>query len=261
MARPDEILTQSRQESDKNDNDNTDEDGNAEATNERINHLVDYLEATTTSLKASSKSARLDLLSTIVDPQDCVQTVENFFDFAFLVKDKRIVQKYDNKKNTTQILVVDPAQMEDDGGFQSRKQMVLSLNMSDLKMIGDFETIISQDATPDVVESVLSMNMLSNTQDSCMSTSASVSSSNGSKKNATTTDDNKNNDDNTGGSGQKRKRRDSDSRSSSLSVPTSYMNIPNSCPLHRSDELYRLKDARSQAELLQKRANLHIKVK
>ncbi len=277
MVRPDEILTQSHSKSSANGGINgdlsgeqqQDDDAEAEATNERINHLVNYLETSASQLKAKNKSARMDLLSTIVDPQDCVQTVENFFDFAFLVKDKRVVQKYDNKKHTTQILVVEPETMEDDSGL-SRKQMVLSLHMSDLKMIGDFEAILADDANRDIVSNLLSSSNIATSQESLMSTSTpALVSSNAKANTLNATTSNKTKNDSNDSSGKKRKGRESNNTNSNNNNNnmnaspslTMNMNIPTTCPLHRNDELYHLKDARSQAELLLQRADNKVKVK
>ena len=35
----------------------------------------------------------VDLLKVLVDPEDPVQTVENFFDFAFLIKVRRSIMR------------------------------------------------------------------------------------------------------------------------------------------------------------------------
>lgn len=57
---------------------NHEDDGNDEATNARVANLLHYLE--------SLDGAPFDLLRTLVDPCDPVQSVENFFDFSYLHK-------------------------------------------------------------------------------------------------------------------------------------------------------------------------------
>lgn len=69
-AKPAEKAENIEQEKEDADND--------EATNRRVVRLLDHLEERT------DKS--VDLLRLLVDPRDPVQTVENFFDFSFLVK-------------------------------------------------------------------------------------------------------------------------------------------------------------------------------
>jgi hypothetical protein len=56
---------------------NHEEDGNDEATNARVDKLLGYL---------TSIDGQFDLLRTLVDPSNPVQSVENFFDFAYLHK-------------------------------------------------------------------------------------------------------------------------------------------------------------------------------
>ncbi len=60
------------------------EDDADEATNERLKKLLDVIMETT--LENEDERHTLDLLKLLVDPADNVQTIENFFDYAFLVK-------------------------------------------------------------------------------------------------------------------------------------------------------------------------------
>lgn len=93
-----------------------------EATNERIHHLY-------TSIHEKGD----DLLQLLINPQDNVQTIENFFDFSFLIKDKRVMESLDENgipyayKTNPHALT----KSED----TNRKQMILSLNMKDLTEI------------------------------------------------------------------------------------------------------------------------------
>lgn len=57
---------------------NHEEDGNDEATNARVANLLQYLE--------SLQGEQFDLLKTLVDPSNPVQSVENFFDYSYLHK-------------------------------------------------------------------------------------------------------------------------------------------------------------------------------
>jgi hypothetical protein len=57
---------------------NNEEDGNDEATNARVDKLLSYL--------STFQDAQFDLLRTLVDPSNPVQSVENFFDFSYLHK-------------------------------------------------------------------------------------------------------------------------------------------------------------------------------
>eukprot|EP01041_Mallomonas_annulata_P001325 gene1325-2554_t len=141
----------------------------AEATNLRIIHLWEYLKTEQSQSQSQSLSLTqsqshsqgvqsssrkqatqqsgvteeeldenvvIDLFHTLVDPKDNVQTIENFFDFAFLVKDKRVVQTLDAEGVPVTIPVND---MEEDGQLAgSRKQMVLSLAMKDLQSLSEY---------------------------------------------------------------------------------------------------------------------------
>ncbi len=57
---------------------NNEEDGNDEATNARVATLLKHLEA--------YDGQEFDLLKTLVDPINPVQSVENFFDYSYLHK-------------------------------------------------------------------------------------------------------------------------------------------------------------------------------
>jgi hypothetical protein len=138
MVRPDEIVSGKgkgkRSKNDDGENEGVEEDDDEEeneATNERIHTLLHYLDDNTSNKKSGFN--RVDLMRTLVDPQDSVQSVENFFDFAFLIKDKRVMHKVENDSSIAAVSI-DPEKVED---FNARSQMVLSLNMTDLKLLGD----------------------------------------------------------------------------------------------------------------------------
>lgn len=59
---------------------NNEEDGNDEATNARVGKMFEYLD--------SFGGGEFDLLRTLVDPENPVQSVENFFDYSYLHKVK-----------------------------------------------------------------------------------------------------------------------------------------------------------------------------
>jgi hypothetical protein len=69
------------------------DDDQAEATNARVHHLLSEVR-NRSKPKSSGSSGQLnygeaepfDLLELLVDPVDPIQTVENFFDFSFLIK-------------------------------------------------------------------------------------------------------------------------------------------------------------------------------
>jgi hypothetical protein len=70
-----------------------------------------------------------DLLYNLLDPLDAVQTVENLFDFAFLIKEKQVAQRIDENGMPKSLLLPGELQNTD------RKQMVLTMNMKDLKKL------------------------------------------------------------------------------------------------------------------------------
>lgn len=70
-----------------------DDDEDNEATNERLKYQLEVAGKLSTDDKGVRKS--FELLRLLVDPLDAVQTVENFFDFSFMVKEKRVLMKVD----------------------------------------------------------------------------------------------------------------------------------------------------------------------
>lgn len=121
------------------------EDGEiAEATNTRILTLWEFLQGehgrlSQLSLSQSQeqglsaqdiKPSTINILTALVDPNDNVQTIENFFDYSFLIKDKRVVETLDEEGIPVTMTV---AESEEKGAEDGKKQMVLSLSMNDLK--------------------------------------------------------------------------------------------------------------------------------
>lgn len=75
----------------------TGDDDKNEATNERVKNLITIVRALTDEINdqrntesspsnLSDNDVGFDLLKLLVDPVDDVQTIENFFDFSFLIK-------------------------------------------------------------------------------------------------------------------------------------------------------------------------------
>ena len=93
-----------------------------EATNERIHHLY-------TAIQEKGD----DLLQLLINPKDNVQTIENFFDFSFLIKDKRVMESL-NENGLPMAYKTNPHALtkSEDG---NRRQLILSLNMKDLQEI------------------------------------------------------------------------------------------------------------------------------
>jgi hypothetical protein len=90
------------------------DDDQAEATNARVQHLLQEVRNRSkpkSSSRAGSSSQLdygeaepFDLLELLVDPVDPIQTVENFFDFSFLIKVKSI-QSLRTDRQTKQFLL------------------------------------------------------------------------------------------------------------------------------------------------------------
>ena len=95
-----------------------------EATFARINNQVEVL----SDLKKTGRS-HLQLVPFLVDTDDQVQTVENFFDYAFLIKEKATKQKLDKSTGLPVIQTAEREQLEE----KESRQLVLSLNMRELK--------------------------------------------------------------------------------------------------------------------------------
>lgn len=99
-------------------------DKHVEATNERVNFLFNHFHQ-------RSQESRVDLLGLLIDSEDPVQTVENFFDFGFLVKTKRVaMQMVDGKPLCTE---TDPEAIAQ----HRSSQVILSLDMRDLRDLKD----------------------------------------------------------------------------------------------------------------------------
>jgi len=95
-----------------------------EATNERVLKLYDEAN----QLNEETHGKGFDLLKLLIDPVDSVQSVENLFDFSFLMKEKMVVVESGGGSAplavSTQPTVLDT---------KEKKQMVLSINMKDLE--------------------------------------------------------------------------------------------------------------------------------
>ena len=78
---------------------------------------------------------------TQVDPVDSVQTIENFFDFAFLIKDKKVrVTSTDRNQHTPHIELLKEDVETANTLTKDKKQQVLTLSISDVKRISQLLT-------------------------------------------------------------------------------------------------------------------------
>ena len=116
---------------------NRNEDGDCdEATNERYKKLLDVSETMSSSGgKGEDVDRTYNLLSVLVNRDDNVQTVENLFDFAFAIKDKRVMMSYQDDPNFAAKM---PSAIHQELGTKAiaenvrKRQMVLSVNMGEL---------------------------------------------------------------------------------------------------------------------------------
>ena len=111
------------------DQDDDDDDGNKKEFNEATFARIDIQERILGKYKEQNK--KIDLVSFLVDPEDQVQTIENFFDYAFLIKEKATMEAIDK---ITGIPTINPAAKEKLEEKES-KQLVLSLNMKELQQL------------------------------------------------------------------------------------------------------------------------------
>jgi hypothetical protein len=99
-----------------------------EATNERIKRMYAAMSMDAGGAKGD------DLLTILVNPTDPVQTVENFFDYSFLIKDKRVVESL-NAEGLPETLKAQTQMFDLGGPDGERKQLVVSLGMRDLRTL------------------------------------------------------------------------------------------------------------------------------
>tara|TARA_B110000090_G_scaffold205781_1_gene254058 strand:+ start:381 stop:1178 length:798 start_codon:yes stop_codon:yes gene_type:complete len=83
--------------------------------------------------KDNAVNAEFPLLNVLFDPEDPVQTIENFFDFAFLIKENSVVQRFDKKTKRPRCVAANKNSLEK----MPRKQLVLSLNMGELEQLAE----------------------------------------------------------------------------------------------------------------------------
>ena len=118
-------------ENKKNAQGNNEDEDEAEATNGRSLKLQRTLEKTCIA-DGSKKETRkpTSMLDLLIDIEDPVQTIENFFDFSFLVKNKKVAISED-KANNNELMV---QYIEDECVVQNddKKQMVMRIDMKDL---------------------------------------------------------------------------------------------------------------------------------
>eukprot|EP01032_Pedospumella_encystans_P009503 gene9503-11179_t len=104
---------------------NNEEDGNDEATNARVATLLKHLEA--------YEGQEFDLLKTLVDPINPVQSVENFFDYSYLHKEKKVKHAFNEETGTLTACIADPGELDE----APKTQMVLSFSIGDLKRMAE----------------------------------------------------------------------------------------------------------------------------
>lgn len=115
-----------------------DEDDICEATNERLIKLITLTKdksykssnSDTSGSSSSGNKEKFNLFELLVDPDDMVQTVENFFDFSYLVKEKRILFDRDRDTGIPMAIANEPDQQA-----STKNQMVLTMNMKDMKVL------------------------------------------------------------------------------------------------------------------------------
>lgn len=125
--RPEEIINEKTVDKDGNEEDAD----KCEATSARIKQQHQFMEAEKASQLSQGGPPHMDLLSLLVDPKDHVQTVENFFDYAFLIKTKasEFVKPDEGQGYAPGVHTQGP---ENFAGRENR-QLVLSLSMRDVK--------------------------------------------------------------------------------------------------------------------------------
>jgi len=103
------------------------DDEKGEATLERILTLEKVIKRETAARDSITEG--FSLLDVLIDPLDHVQTVENFFDFAFFVKDGDVLTKYDKNSGFVSAVQLEKSKAEgqegrEDKGVSVRKQQV-----------------------------------------------------------------------------------------------------------------------------------------
>ncbi len=71
-----------------------------------------------------------------MDKSNPVQTIENFFDYAFLVKSKRVVEEVGKLDGLPYGLPADPGKVVEKYG-QGSSQLILSLGIKELREVAD----------------------------------------------------------------------------------------------------------------------------
>ena len=106
------------------------EDVVSEATNERVKYLVKVLEGVD---KKEGLAPVLSLTKTLIDRSNPVQTIENFFDYAFLVKSKRVAEKVVGDRADIVGTLIGRDKLSEINTSDQSSQLILSLGIKELK--------------------------------------------------------------------------------------------------------------------------------
>ncbi len=110
-----------------------------EATFHRIEKLDEVIQKRSKRTSSSSSSsgnsnrdtgAAFAIMDVLYDRSDIVQTMENFFDFAFLIKDGAVVTSYDKNNSIPSSIYADKDKLP-----AQRKQHVLTLSVKEMREI------------------------------------------------------------------------------------------------------------------------------
>lgn len=120
-VRPETIIQESKVGAD-----GAEEEENNEATWARIS-------SQSTKMAQMTKNSHINMFKFLVDERDHVQTIENFFDFAFLVKNKVTEFVEDSTDKQPKLKHQTPEEMASEN--RDSQQLVISLNMKDVKRL------------------------------------------------------------------------------------------------------------------------------
>jgi hypothetical protein len=119
------------------------EDSDSNELNEASSRRIQRLHETVQEAHA------FDLLSLLVDSKDAVQSVENFFDYAFLIKDKKVsVEPTEHCSQVPITTSLDDGAADEEGALVLEKQQhVLTLGIKDLRRVGRLLELLESQGT------------------------------------------------------------------------------------------------------------------